>query len=85
MTQWINHSEWPTISETICAKKFPDPIDATAYTQAHLLNIATNALAFESIQRSRLSQKAIDWNANESEIREGTTLAQAGLAEEASE
>ena len=85
MAQWISHSGWPAVWETVCAKKFPDPIDATAYTGTHLLNIAATTLAFESLQRSPLSQEGIDWSADESEIREGIALAEAGLAEEASE
>ena len=85
MAQWISHSGWLAVWETVCAKKFPDPIDATAYTGTHLLNIAATTLAFESLQRSPLSQEGIDWSADESEIREGIALAEAGLAEEAPE
>ena len=61
------------------------PIDATAYTGTHLLNIAATTLAFESSNEAPLSQEGIDWSADESEIREGIALAEAGLAEEAPE
>ena len=69
MAQWIRRSEGVAVWESVYTKKFPDPIDAMAYTGTHLLNIATGALAFESHQRSQLNQKGIDWNTDESEIK----------------
>ena len=85
MAQWIRRSEWAAVWESVYTKKFPDPIDAMAYTGTHLLNIATGALAFESHQRSQLNQKGIDWNTDESQVKEGIALAEAGLAEKATE
>lgn len=85
LMHWAMDSGWNNIWETVCARKFPDPIDAAAYVGRHLVNIASSTLAFELARRNPPILTDCDWYISEAEVNEGIELAEAGLSEESAE
>lgn len=85
LDRWLSRTRWVSIWEQVCKAEFPDPIDAAAYTGTCLLNMAAGTLAFESLRRNPPGHTDDDWGMDESEVKEGIELAEAGLAEDAAE
>ena len=83
--KWLARIGWEAIWQQVVAAGFPDAIDAMAYTGSHVRNIVDNALWFESTRGSVSEEPEINWQRDEAEIREGIALAEAGLAQEATE
>lgn len=85
LVRWTMDSGWNNVWEAVCARRFPDPIDAAAYAGRHLLNIASTTLAFELTYGNPSSPTDCNWNISDAEMKEGIELAEAGLTEESAE
>ena len=83
--RWLDQAGWTGIWEQVCQAELPDPIDAAAYVGTFLLNLAASTLAFECVRRNPSDRKESDWSMDEPDVLEGIELAEAGLAEDASE
>ena len=83
--EWLDAVNWETIYQKVRAAALPDPIDALAYAACHIRNLATSTIWFEATRHTVSKQPQPDWRLDKAQINDGIALAEAGLAQEASE